>query len=203
MTMRAHAAPSLVVRWSVPAPTAPGDLRARRAAGRLASRAALAEAIEAWRAAFGDAPWQRAPVVHDASGAPRFDHAASPPIALAHTAGLGGAAIAMPGVPAAGIDAEPVDAPGAHALRRLAEGTGEAALAWGDAHWPLRLWCAKEAAVKAERAPADLLGRSLRIEGVEPITASGEQRVRVRSHLGNAISVCTAVAGAHVRAWTE
>jgi hypothetical protein len=25
----------------------------------------------------------------------------------------------------------------------------------------------------------------------------------VRSHLGNAISVCTAVSGAHVRAWTE
>jgi phosphopantetheinyl transferase (holo-ACP synthase) len=178
-------------------------VRARRAAGRLASRSALAEAIDAWRAAFGDAGWQRAPVVHDATGAPSFDHPAAPAIALAHTAGLGGAAIAMPGVRAAGIDAEPVDAPGARALRRLAEGTGEAALPWGDGHWPLRLWCAKEAAVKAERMPADLLGRTLRIESVETITASGEQRVRVRSHLGNAISVCTAVSGAHVRAWTE
>ncbi len=197
------AAPTVVVRWSVTPPVAAGDVRARRAAGRLASRSALAEAIDAWRAAFGDAGWQRAPVVHDATGAPSFDHPAAPAIALAHTAGLGGAAIAMPGVRAAGIDAEPVDAPGARALRRLAEGTGEAALPWGDGHWPLRLWCAKEAAVKAERMPADLLGRTLRIESVETITASGEQRVRVRSHLGNAISVCTAVSGAHVRAWTE
>jgi len=193
----------VVVRWSVTPPVAAGDVRARRAAGRLASRSAMAEAIDAWRAAFGDAGWQRAPVVHDATGAPRFDHLAAPAIALAHTAGLGGAAIAMPGVRAVGIDAEPVDAPGARALRRLAEGTGEAALAWGDGHWPLRLWCAKEAAVKAERMPADLLGRTLRIEFVEAITAAGEQRVRVRSHLGNAISVCTAVSGAHVRAWTE
>jgi 4'-phosphopantetheinyl transferase EntD len=193
----------VVVRWSVTPPVAAGDVRARRAAGRLASRSALAEAIDAWRAAFGDAGWQRAPVVHDATGAPSFDHPAAPAIALAHTAGLGGAAIARPGVRAAGIDAEPVDAPGARALRRLAEGTGEAALPGGDGHWPLRLWCAKEAAVKAERMPADLLGRTLRIESVATITASGEQRVRVRSHLGNAISVCTAVSGAHVRAWTE
>jgi hypothetical protein len=201
--MAAPAAPSLVVRWSAPAPVAAGDLRARRAAGRLASRAALAEAIDAWRAAFGDAPWQRAPLTHDAAGAPRFDDPGAPAIALAHTAGLGGAAIAMPGVRAAGIDAEPVGAPGARALRRLAEGTGEAALAWSDVHWPLRLWCAKEAAVKAERAPADLLGRSLRIESVGPAAPGGEQVVVVRSHLGNAFEVRTAVVGGHVRAWTE
>ncbi|MFM9097493.1 MAG: hypothetical protein ACKOQW_04260, partial [Phycisphaerales bacterium] len=77
----------LVVRWSTPAPVDGADVRARRAAGRLASRVALGEAIAAWRAAFGDAEWQRAPVVHDASGAPRFDHPSAPAIALAHAAG--------------------------------------------------------------------------------------------------------------------
>ncbi|MFM9145213.1 MAG: hypothetical protein ACKORL_07610, partial [Phycisphaerales bacterium] len=51
----------LVVRWSTPAPVDGADVRARRAAGRLASRVALGEAIAAWRAAFGDGEWQRAP----------------------------------------------------------------------------------------------------------------------------------------------
>ena len=69
--------------------------------------------------------------------------------------------------------------------------------------WACALWCAKEAAVKAERAPADLLGRSLRIESVGPAAPGGEQVVVVRSHLGNAFEVRTAVVGGHVRAWTE
>ena len=192
----------LVVRWSTPAPIAGADLRARRAAGRLASRVALAEAIAAWRAAVGDAGWQRAPVVHDATGAPRFDHPAAPAIALTHTAGLGGGAIAMPGVPHAGIDCEPADARGASALRQIAARSGEDRLEWCDDAWPLRMWCAKEAVVKAERSPADLLGRSLRVERVHPAGAGGVQRVEVRSHLGRAFSVVTEVAGAHVRAVT-
>lgn len=192
----------LVVRWSSPAPIAGADMRARRAAGRLASRVALAEAIAAWRAAFGDAPWQRAPVVHDASGAPQFDHPFAPPIALAHAAGLGGGAIAMPGVLHAGIDCEPTDARGASALRQLAARSGEDRLAWCDDAWPLRMWCAKEAVVKAERVPADLLGRSLRVEAVHPAGAGGVQLVEVRSHLGRAFSVATEAVGGHVRAVT-
>ncbi len=189
-----------MVRWCAPAPLEGGTRAAQRAAARLASRAALAEAIGAWRAAYGDAPWQRAPVVHDVHGAPRFDGGGAPPLALAHTVGLGGAAIAGPGAVLVGIDAEPVDAPGARALRQLAERTGEAALPWSDQHWPLRLWCAKEAVVKAERVPADLLGRSLRIEQVE--TAIGlEQHVAVRSHLGRVHRVVTVVHAGHVRAW--
>jgi hypothetical protein len=192
----------LVVRWSTPAPLAGADMRARRAAGRLASRVALGEAIAAWRAAFGDAEWQRAPVVHDASGAPRFDHPHAPPIALAHAAGLGGGAIAMPGVPHAGIDCEPADARGASALRQLAARSGEDRLEWCDDAWPLRMWCAKEAVVKAERAPADILGRSLRVERVHPAGAGGTQPVEVRSHLGRTFRVVTEASGAHGRAFT-
>jgi hypothetical protein len=150
----------------------------------------------------GEAAWQRAPVEHDEAGAPRFACAGAPALALAHTAGLGGAAIAAPGVAWAGIDAEPVTAAGARALRQLAQQSGEAALAWADDHWPLRLWCAKEAAVKAERVPADVLGRSLRVEHVASLSADGIQVVTVRSHLGRAFEVRTSVVGAHVRAET-
>lgn len=192
----------LIVRWSEPPALAGANRHVLRAAGRVASRAALAEAIAAWRAAFGDAAWQRAPVEHDEAGAPRFACAGAPALALAHTAGLGGAAIAVPGMRWAGIDAEPVAAPGARALRQLAQQSGEAALAWADDHWPLRLWCAKEAAVKAERVPADVLGRSLRVEHVAALAADGVQVVAVRSHLGRAFEVRTSVVGAHVRAET-
>jgi 4'-phosphopantetheinyl transferase EntD len=192
----------LIVRWSEPPALAGANRHVLRAAGRVASRAALAEAIAAWRAAFGEAEWQHAPVEHDEAGAPRFACAGAPALALAHTAGLGGAAIAAPGVRWAGIDAEPVAAPGARALRQLAEQSGEAALAWGDALWPLRLWCAKEAVVKAERVPADILGRSLRVESVAAAAADGTQRVTVRSHLGRTFDVSTVVVGAHVRAET-
>jgi len=188
------------MRWCAPAPLDGAARAVQRAAARLASRAALAEAIGAWRAAYGEAPWQRAAVVHDVHGAPRFDAEGAPALALAHTIGLGGAAIAGPGASLAGIDAEPVDAPGARALRQLAERTGESSLPWSDEHWPLRLWCAKEVVVKAERVPADLLGRTLRIELVESAVGL-EQRVSVRSHLGRVHRVVTTVHAGHVRAW--
>jgi hypothetical protein len=75
-------------------------------------------------------------------------------------------------------------------------------LEWCDDAWPLRMWCAKEAVVKAERAPADILGRSLRVERVHPAGAGGTQPVEVRSHLGRTFRVVTEASGAHVRAFT-
>ena len=64
------------------------------------------------------------------------------------------------------------------------------------------MWCAKEAVVKAERAPADLLGRSLRVEAVHAPGAGGTQPIEVRSHLGRTFAVVTEAVGAHVRAFT-
>ncbi len=172
-----------------------------RVAARLASRAALAAAIDCWRGRHGSAAWCDAALSHDAMGAPSFAHPDAPLVALAHTPGLGGAAIAAPGAAHLGIDAEPLQTHAARALRHLSEQTGEAALPWGDEHWPLRLWCAKEAVVKAERSPADLLGRTLRVEAVEALQPDGAQRLTVRSHLGRTFVVQTTLRGMHMTAW--
>ena len=198
---RAMLAPSFILQWHRCDAPAGVSRKAQRVAARLASRAALAQAIARWRALHGDAPWCDAPVEHDESGAPRFAHPGAPLLALAHAPGLGGAAIAPMGAAFVGIDAEPLDAPAARALAQLAQQTGESRLAWLDAHWPLRPWCAKEAAVKAERVPADLLGRTLRIVEVAAGEA-GAQRVRVRTHRGRELEVETAIDGAHMTAWT-
>lgn len=179
------------------------DRRALRELGRAASRAAFRLASAEWALRHGPADWCGAEVGNDAAGAPVVDgFPAAPAIAIAHTCGLGGCAIAAPGGAAPGLDAEPLDAPGAASLRALAAETGEDRLPWQDAHWPLRLWCAKESAVKAERVPADALGRSLRVEEAGPLGTDGTQRVVVRTHLGRAVAVWTEVHGAHVRAWT-
>jgi phosphopantetheinyl transferase len=144
-----------------------------------------------------------ASIEHEPSGAPVIGgHPDAPPISIAHTAGLAGCAIAAPGCTAPGIDAEPVGAPAAEALRRLSAETGEASLAWADDHWPLRLWCAKEACVKAERAAADLLGRTLRVQHAGVLESDGSQRLVVRTHRDRVLAVVTAVDGGHVRAWT-
>ena len=175
-----------------------------RALGREASRAAFRAAAATWAHAHGAAPWAAAEVDHDAHGAPVLaDHRDAPSISFAHARGLGGCAIAAPGAPAPGIDCEPLDAPAAAALRDLAAQTGEAALAWADEHWPLRLWCAKESVVKAERVGADALGRSLRIQHAGALNADGTQLVVVRSHRDRVFAVTTAVDAAHVRAWTS
>jgi phosphopantetheinyl transferase len=174
-----------------------------RALGRAASRVAFDEAAARWVALHGAARWAGADIEHDAHGAPRIaGHADAPAVSFTHTRGLAGCAIAAPEAPAPGIDCEPLDASGATALRAVAEESGEAALAWADDAWPLRLWCAKESVVKAERVGADLLGRTLRIQHVGELESDGMQRVVVRSHRGRLFAVYTRVEGAHVRAWT-
>ena len=138
----------------------------------------------------------------DVNGAPLVaGHAGAPGISIAHARGLAGCAIAAPGARCPGIDCEPLDAPAAAALRELSVQTGEAALPWSDEAWPLRLWCAKESVVKAERVGADALGRTLRVEHVAA-EHGGVQLVTVRSHRDRVFTVATAVVGAHVRAWT-
>ena len=174
-----------------------------RKLGREASRAAFRAAAAAWQAQHGPAAWIDAVLENDEHGAPRIaGHAGAPLVAITHTRGLAGCAIAIPGAPAPGIDAEPLGSSGVPALRALAEESGEARLAWNDDAWPLRLWCAKESVVKAERFGADALGRTLRIEHVGTLEADRTQRVVVRSHRGRIHAVVTAVVGEHVRAWT-
>lgn len=193
-----------VIRWSAFVPAAGADRRTLRELGRSASRAAFRLAAAAWAERHGPADWCLGEVANDPSGAPVVaGFPAAPAISIAHTRGLGGCAIAAPGGPVPGIDAEPVDAPAAASLRALAAETGEDRLPWRDDHWPLRLWCAKESAVKSERAPADALGRSLRVEEAGPLAADGRQRVVVRTHRGRPVAVWTEASGAHVRAWTE
>jgi len=174
-----------------------------RELGRQTSRAAFGVAVAAWKSAHGPSAWHGAVIEHDAQGAPRIaGHRAAPFVSIAHTRGLAGCAIAAPGAPSVGIDTEPINASGIPALRALAEETGESKLPWNDDAWPLRLWCAKESVVKAERIGADALGRSLRIEHVGAIKDDGTQNVVVRSHRDRVFAVVTAVVGDHVRAWT-
>jgi phosphopantetheinyl transferase len=174
-----------------------------RELGRQASRAAFGVATAAWQSAHGASGWASAGIDHDAQGAPRIaGHRSAPFVSIVHTRGLAGCAIAAPGAPSIGIDAEPINASGVPALRSLAEETGEARLPWNDDAWPLRLWCAKESVVKAERIGADALGRSLRIEHVGALKEDGTQNVVVRSHRDRVFAVVTAVVGEHVRAWT-
>jgi phosphopantetheinyl transferase len=169
-----------------------------RELGRQASRAAFGVAVAAWKSAHGPSAWHGAALEHDAQGAPRIaGHRAAPFVSIAHTRGLAGCAIAAPGAPSIGIDAEPMHASGIPALRALAEETGEARLPWNDDAWPLRLWCAKESVVKAERIGADALGRSLRIEHVGALSDDGKQNVVVRSHRDRVFAVVTAVLGGH------
>ncbi|MBL9141613.1 MAG: hypothetical protein JNK53_07075 [Phycisphaerae bacterium] len=140
----------------------PGASKAEvKSAGRAASRAAFVQAAERWQLAHGEAAWQRASIVHDTEGAPVIDARGAPAISLTHGHGLAGCAIAAPTQAWIGLDAELTRAPGMRAVRELAARTGEHALAWPDNDWPARLWCAKEAVVKAERTAADLLGRTL------------------------------------------
>lgn len=174
-----------------------------RALGRAASRTAFGLAAREWQSRHGRAAWLDAAIGHDARGAPLVEgHPDAPHVSIAHTAGLAGCAIAAPGCEPPGVDAEPVGAAASDAVRRLAEETGEAGLAWGDEHWPLRLWCAKEACVKAERVGADLLGRTLRVQHAGVLGPDGAQRVVVRTHRDRVLAVVTAVVGGHVRAWT-
>ena len=174
-----------------------------RALGRAASRTAFGLAAREWQSRHGRVAWLDAAIGHDAAGAPLVEgHPGAPAISIAHTAGLAGCAIAAPGCEAPGIDAEPIGAPAGDAVRRLAEETGEAALAWADAHWPLRLWCAKEACVKAERVGADLLGRTLRVQHAGLLEADGLQRLVVRTHRDRVLAVATQAVAGHVRAWT-
>ena len=191
-----------VIQW-LPFSHGPGAARDElRARGREASRAAFRAAAAAWRHAYGEAPWLEAAIAHDADGAPLVaGHAGAPGISIAHARGLAGCAIAAPGARCPGIDCEPLDAPAAAALRELSVQTGESALPWSDEAWPLRLWCAKESVVKAERGGADALGRMLRVEHVSA-EHGGVQLVTVRSHRDRVFTVATAVVGAHVRAWT-
>jgi phosphopantetheinyl transferase len=197
-------ASAATVLWIPFASDAGADRGRLRTLGREASWAAFRAAAAAWAHAHGAAPWAGAEVDHDAHGAPVLaGHPGAPWIAFAHARGLAGCAIAAPGAPAPGIDCEPLDAPAAGALRDLAAQTGEAALAWADEHWPLRLWCAKEAVVKAERVGADALGRSLRIQHAGALNADGTQLVVVRSHRDRVFAVTSAVDAAHVRAWTS
>lgn len=137
-----------------------------KALGRDAVRQAFARAVDAWSARFGAAPWARATIRHDAEGAPVLDAPGAPRISVTHGHGLAGIAIAAPDTPWVGLDAERTDAPGMRGVRELSQRSGEAGLPWPDDQWPARLWCAKEAAVKAERQGADLLGRTLRVERI-------------------------------------
>lgn len=191
-----------VIQW-LPFAHGAGATRGElRTLGREASRAAFRAAAAAWRHAHGDAAWIVGAIGHDAAGAPIVEgHAAAPGISIAHARGLAGCAIAAPGGRCPGIDCEPLDAPAAPALRELSVQTGESALPWSDEAWSLRLWCAKEAVVKAERIGADALGRTLRVEHVAA-DGGGVQLLTVRSHRDRVFSVATAVVGAHVRAWT-
>ena len=175
-----------------------------RKLGREASRAAFRAAAAAWQSVHGPAAWAAAELANDEHGAPHIaGHRGAPHISITHTRGLAGCAIAIPGAPAPGIDAEPLDSSGVAALRTLAEETGEARHPGKDDAWPLRMWCAKESVVKAERFGADALGRTLRIEHVGMLEEDGTQRVVVRSHRGRIHAVTTAVVGEHVRAWTS
>jgi phosphopantetheinyl transferase len=194
------------VLW-IPFTHPPGaDRAALRSLGREASRAAFRAASAAWAHAHGPAPWAAGEqeIEHDPFGAPLIARRPGAPwVSFAHARGLGGCAIAAPGAPAPGIDCEPVDAPASAALRELARQTGEDALAWADDHWPLRLWCAKESVVKAERVGADAMGRSLRVQHAGALNPDGTQLLVVRSHRDRVFAVTTAVDAAHVRAWTS
>lgn len=191
-----------VIQWLPFAHAAGATREELRALGREASRAAYRAASAAWRHAHGDARWLGGAIGHDPSGAPTVDgHPAAPGLSIAHSRGLAGCAIAAPGARCPGIDCEPLDAPAARALRELSSQTGESTLPWSDDAWPLRLWCAKESVVKAERVAADALGRALRVEHVAA-DRGGVQLLTVRSHRDRVFTVATAVVGAHVRAWT-
>jgi hypothetical protein len=100
-----------------------------RELGRQASRAAFGVATAAWQSEHGASGWASAGIDHDAQGAPRIaGHRSAPFVSIVHTRGLAGCAIAAPGAPSIGIDAEPINASGIPALRSLAEETGEARL---------------------------------------------------------------------------
>jgi 4'-phosphopantetheinyl transferase EntD len=196
-----HLEPSII--WLPFAHAADAQRVELRMLGRQASRAAFRVAAAAWQAEHGPAAWAEAALANDEHGAPHIaGHVGVPLVSITHTRGLAGCSIAIPGAPAPGIDAEPLDSSGVPALRALAEETGEARHPWKDDAWPLRMWCAKESVVKAERFGADALGRTLRIEHVGALEADGTQRVVVRSHRGRIHAVVTAVVGEHVRAWT-
>lgn len=173
-----------------------------RQLGRDASRAAFQSAAVVWQSMHGKAGWLHSGIEHDQHGAPRIAHPSAPGLSITHTRGLAGCAIVGPSNPPIGIDAEPLAASARDALIQVAQETGEAKLPWSCDAWPLRLWCAKEAVVKAERIGADLMGRSLRIQHVGPLDESGEQRVMVRSHRDRVFAVTTSVVDQHVRAWT-
>lgn len=148
-----------------------------KSAGRAASRAAFVRAAQLWSARHGTAAWaigNCAAIVHDPEGAPLIDAPDAPAISLTHGRGLAGCAIAAPGQAFVGIDAELTHAPGMRAVRELAARTGEHALPWPDNDWPARLWCAKEAVVKAERQSADLLGRTLVAVGLAAEAFAGD-----------------------------
>ena len=154
-----HLEPSII--WLPFAHAADAQRVELRTLGREASRAAFRVAAAAWQAEHGPAAWAGAALANDEHGAPHIaGHVGAPLISITHTRGLAGCAIAIPGAPAPGIDAEPLDSSGVSALRALAEETGEARHPWKDDAWPLRLWCAKESVVKAERFGADALGRT-------------------------------------------
>lgn len=180
-----------------------------QALGREASRRAFAAAARAWQVVHGAAPWATAGIVHDSEGAPILSSPGAPFVSITHGRGLAGCAIGAPGTRWVGVDAECTLAPGMRAVRELAERSGEAALDWPDAEWPSRLWCAKEAVVKAERSAADLLGRTLRAVRVHLPTSDAPCALRdsgsgfaevvavtVVSHHGRAFVVHTARRGA-------
>jgi hypothetical protein len=174
----------VIIAWE---PFEPGPEAGRaeiRTLGRAASRRALAVAARAWRTAHGDAPWIGAALVHDSDGAPRLDAPGAPLVSVTHGRGLAGCALAAPGGRWVGLDAERTEAPGMRAVRELAERSGEAALAWPDAAWPARLWCAKEAVVKAERSAADLLGRTLRVVAARPLAPGEPSPLASPEHMG-------------------
>lgn len=190
-----HAPPQSIAAWqpfAVPA----GASRAQvLALGRAACRRALAHAAREWSARVAPAPWADAAIAYEPGGAPFLAAPGAPVLSFCHARGLAGCALAAPGEGSAqatvGVDAEPVNAPALEAVRKLAEQTGEARLPWPDTcaeDWPARLWCAKEACVKAERIGADLLGRTLTLQDVCPVgDGSPAITVHVLSGAGDAV----------------
>ena len=180
-----------VVAWQVFQVREQADRAEALSLGRAACRAALARAADLWRERWGATPWHDAAFTHDDHGAPLLDAPHAPRISLCHTRGLAGCAIAAPDHPWVGIDAERAEAPGLRAVRELSERTGESNLPWPDNTWPARLWCAKEAVVKAERRAADMLGRTLTVESLHPEPAA--LQLTVLSHQGRRFHVRTAL----------